>query len=122
MATSKSRGGSPVATSGRLGSRAVPTRDSIDMQTRLRIAAKLRYLMWEGEFDTAAALARELGVHRKTMGKYLKGDRTVGLDVLLKIHRELGVSIDWMVDRDPPQEWFDPDFVPPPGYRRLPRT
>lgn len=102
-----------------LASSAVP---NIDTKTRLRIAAKLRYLKWEGGFESAAALGRELGVHPKTIGKYLSGTRTVGLDVLLKIRRELHISIDWMVDRDPPQEWFDPAFVPPPGYKKLPRT
>ncbi|HEX6972595.1 MAG TPA: helix-turn-helix transcriptional regulator [Limnochordia bacterium] len=99
----------------------MPTKESIDVATRRRIAAKLRYLRWEGGFETDAELAKEIGMHPKTIGKYLHGINTIGLDVLLKIHRKLHVSIDWMVDRDPPREWFDPDFVPPAGYKRLPR-
>lgn len=93
-----------MTTATRLASPAVPPKDSIDMKTRLRIAAKLRYLKWEGGFETNAEMADELGIHKTSMGRYLSGGRTVGLDVLLLVHRKLHVSIDWMVDRDPPAD------------------
>lgn len=104
-----------------VASQPVPRRESVDLKTRERIAAKLRYLRWEGGFESDAAMAKEMGISRGALNRYLKGERTAGLDVLLACRRKLHVSIDWMVDRDPPREWFDPDFVPPAGYARIPK-
>lgn len=85
------------------------TRESIDLQTRLRIAANLRFLKRQHKFRTAAAMGRSLGITRQAMLRYLKGERTVGLDVALAVHRRLHVSLDWLVSHDPPREWFGPE-------------
>ena len=85
------------------------TRDSLDLETRLRIAANLRFLKRQHKFKTAAAMGKALGITRQAMGRYLKGERTVGLDMALLVHRRLHVSLDWLVGNDPPPEWFDPE-------------
>ena len=110
-----------MTTRGRPDSRDMPRREDIDLRTRQRIAAKLRYLRWEGGFQSDAAMARELGISRGALNRCLKGERTAGLDILLAVRRRLHVSIDWMVDRDPPAEWFDVDYVPPDNYAPLPK-
>jgi transcriptional regulator with XRE-family HTH domain len=91
----------------------VSPRPTIDLKTRERIAANLRLLKHQHRFDTDAAMAAELGMSRSALGRYLKGERTPGLDLCLLVHRRLGVSLDWLVDRDPPREWFDPDYEGP---------
>lgn len=100
-----------MTTALRLGSARVPAHE-IDKKTRLRIAANLRLLKHRFEFATDAAMAERLKVSRGVVNRALKGERTVGLDFLLKAHREMHVSLDWLVDTDPPPEWFDPDYVP----------
>ncbi len=86
---------------------------TVDLKTRQRIAANMRLLKWENRFDSDAAMAAVLGMSRSALGRYLKGERTPGLDVLLLVHRKLGVSLDWLSDRDPPKEWFDVDYKGP---------
>ena len=94
----------------------VPPTDSIDVKTRQRIAANLRRLKYEHKFKSIAAMAKELGMSRSALNRYLKGERTVGLDVLLLVHRRLHASIDWMVDRDPDDpRWLDPAYDPDIG-------
>lgn len=86
----------------------------IDMATRLRVAANLRKLKHIHGFRSDNAMAVELGMSRSALGRYLKGEATAGLDVLLLVHRKLHVSMDWLVDRDPEREWFNPNYSPPP--------
>lgn len=74
----------------------------------------MRLLMWEHRFESVAAMADAVGMSRSALGRYLKGERTPGLDVLLLFHRKLGVQMDFLCDRDPPKEWADPDYAPPP--------
>jgi transcriptional regulator with XRE-family HTH domain len=92
--------------------RNMPTHE-IDRETRLRVAAHLRQLKYKFQFESDAAMAERLGLSRGVVNRALKGERTVGLDVLLKIHRKLHVSIDWLVDEPPPEEWMDPDYEGP---------
>lgn len=102
-----------MTTGQRLASvRPMPTHE-IDRETRLRIAANLRLLMWKFQFASHAAMAERLKVSRGVVNRALKGERTVGLDFLLKVHRNLHVSIDWLVDEPPAEEWFDPDYTGP---------
>jgi transcriptional regulator with XRE-family HTH domain len=89
----------------------------IDRKTRLRIAANLRMLKHRFEFATDAAMAEKLDVSRGVVNRALKGERTVGLDFLLKVHRNLHASIDWLVDNEPAQDWYDPGFVPKSSRR-----
>lgn len=90
----------------------MPTKESLDLKTRERIAANLRLLKHRRSYESVAAMAARLGMSRSALGRYLKGERTVGLDFLLKVHRRLNVSLDWLVDEDPPLEWWDPDYDP----------
>jgi transcriptional regulator with XRE-family HTH domain len=90
----------------------MPTHE-IDRETRLRIAANLRLLKWKLQFETDAAMAERLRVSRGVVNRALKGERTVGLDFLLKVHRNLNVSIDWLVGESPAEEWFDPEYEGP---------
>lgn len=89
--------------------------ETIDLRTRLRIAANLRWLKHENRFESTAAMAKAIGVSRGALARYLSGDRTIGFDVALKVHRRLHVPLDWLVDRDPPQEWEDPSHDPSTG-------
>lgn len=93
--------------------RSAPMKDSLDTKTRQRIAANLRLLRYEHRYKTVADMARAVGIHKTAMGRYLKGERTVGLDVALLIHRKLSCSLDWLVDRDPAAEWWDPEYEGP---------
>ena len=87
---------------------AMPPRDKVDLATRQRIAAHLRRLKAEYEFESDADFARYLGLSRGALNRYLKGERTVGLDVLLTVHRKMHVSIDVLVDKDAGSKWSDP--------------
>lgn len=84
----------------------------IDLTTRQWMAANLRRLKWEHRFDNDAAMAQKLGMSRSALNRYLKNERTAGLDLLLKVHRRLGASIDWMVDEPQDKRWMDPDYTP----------
>jgi transcriptional regulator with XRE-family HTH domain len=96
------------------------TRDgTLDLRTRQRIAANLRYLQYKNEFVSISAMAKAIGMSRSALTRYLKGERTAGLDVLLLVHRRLHVSIDWLVDREPDACWLDPNYWPLNGVRPL---
>jgi transcriptional regulator with XRE-family HTH domain len=82
------------------------TKADIDIKVRRRIAAHLRRVREESRFPSDAAMAAEAGVSRSAMNRALKGERTVGLDFLLAVHANLGISIDLLVDDDPAPEWF----------------
>lgn len=101
-----------MTTGAQVGSDPVPSFE-IDIKTRQRIAANLRLLKHQFKFETDAAMAEKLELSRGVVNRALKGERTVGLEVLLKVHRNLHVSLDWLVDKDPPSAWFDPDYSPP---------
>lgn len=88
------------------------TKATLDAKTRQRIAAHLRRLRHEREYDSDAAMARDAGVSRAAMSRALRGDRTVGLDFLLLVRSNLKVSIDMLVGTDPAPEWFNPDREP----------
>lgn len=89
-------------------------KESLDLKTRQTIAANLRRLKYEQKFRSVAAMAKEIGISRGALNRYLKGERTMGLDTVLAVHRKLHASIDWLVDRQPEPEWLDPDYSPAP--------
>lgn len=91
------------------------TRPTVDQKTRQRIAANVRRLKHEWEFKSDTAMARFLGVSKSAVNRGRKGERGIGLDVLLAIHRKLGQSMDGMCDRDElAGKWLDPDYKGPP--------
>jgi transcriptional regulator with XRE-family HTH domain len=78
------------------------------------MAANLRQLKWLRKYRSAASMAADVGISRGAMNRYLKGERTMGLDVLLLVHRNLGASMDWICDRDPDDKrWMDPAYKSP---------
>lgn len=92
-----------------LGYGSMPAHE-IDRKTRLRIAANLRQMKVEKfEFKSDAAMGRRIGLSRDAVNRALKGEKTVGLDFLLAVHRKLHVSLDWLVENEPDQHWYDPD-------------
>lgn len=100
-----------------LASASMPPHD-IDQKTRQRIAANLRITKWKLQFESDAAMGAAMQLSRGAVNRALKGERTVGLDFLLRVHRKLHVSIDWLVDNEPDQRWYDPDYKPPRPHRQ----
>jgi transcriptional regulator with XRE-family HTH domain len=85
----------------RVASQVMPPRDRMDPVARERIAAWLRYYKhargWTNE-----RLADELGVAEPTVTNVMNAMRSAGLDLVIKMHRKLGRSMDDFVDSDPP--------------------
>ena len=84
----------------------------IDEATRLFIAANMRALKWERRFPSDSAMGKAIGRSRSVINRALKGERTVGLDVLLAVRKELKVSIDWLVSEPRDNKWMDPGYWP----------
>lgn len=103
-----------------LACRHMGTKAEIDIKVRRRIAAHLRRVREEGGYESDAAMAREAGLSRAAMNRALKGERTVGLDFLLAVHQRLGVSIDLLVDDDPPARFFVEPQERKPKRKRTP--
>lgn len=84
-----------------VASAVMPPRDRMDPQARERIRGWLRYYKtargWTNE-----RLADELGVAEPTVTNVLNGQRSGGLDLVIKMHRKLGRSMDDFIDVDPP--------------------
>lgn len=102
-----------MPTSKTLLSEAVAPREQLDQRTRQRIAANMRRLKWQWQFESDAAMAKRCGISRDAINRALKGERTVGLDIVIKIHRALDCSLDWLVEQEPDDaRWWDPAYVP----------
>ena len=78
----------------------MPTRESVDMKTRERLRLHLLALMKEHGLNKNQ-MAERLGVHRGTLGSIASGGKTMGLDVLIRVHRVFGVSSNRLLDTDP---------------------
>lgn len=87
----------------------MPTQDSIDTKTRLRIAAWLRCKMKELKITKRDA-AKAIGVDEATVGRVINYGAPIGLDVVLGIHRGMHMDANRLLDFDPPAEFF---VVPP---------
>lgn len=88
------------------------SKPGVDAKTRLNIAANMRRLRWEHRFDSDAEMAKKCGLSRSAINRALKGERTVGLDVLLAVSRALGANLQWLVDAPQDPRWLNPDFKP----------
>jgi transcriptional regulator with XRE-family HTH domain len=73
-----------------------------DIETRQRIAAWARHMMEVHSIASGNELARRLGLSSPTIALVLSGDRTAGLDFLVKLHRVFHISADALLDSDPP--------------------
>jgi DNA-binding XRE family transcriptional regulator len=86
----------------------MPKSESIDRDTRDRLRRHLLAVMAEQRMNKNQ-IAKALGVSRSTVGAIINGDRTMGLDVFIKLHRQY-VPASYMLDRDPTSS-------PPPAGR-----
>lgn len=79
----------------------MPPREKMDPAVRERIRAWLwhykRTRGWTNE-----RLADELEMAEPTITNVLNGQRTAGLDLVIKMHRKLGRSADDFLDIEPP--------------------
>ena len=67
-----------------------------DVRTRKLFGCRLNQVM--GELDvTDEQLAEALGLRRETVLRWRCGATTPGVDALIGIRNELGVSIDWLL-------------------------
>lgn len=75
-----------------------------DLELRTRLASWLRHFERKFNVPNHADMARMLGVSTVTVHNILKAQnpRTVGLDVLVRMHRTFHESLDTMVETDPP--------------------
>lgn len=74
-----------------------------DSETRERLRAWLLHYRDTRYEGSNAALARALGVSSPTVTQILNRDRTMGLDLVVRIHRFFHVETDRLLDADPPR-------------------
>jgi len=72
----------------------------MDLETRERIRKWLRYFKARRGY-TNERLANVLGIAEPTLTNAING-KSVGLDILIKMHRTLKRSADDFLDEDPP--------------------
>jgi transcriptional regulator with XRE-family HTH domain len=77
-------------------------RGSIDQQTRDRIQKWIRYEMQKRQIDSIRELARKIGVSHAYLSLVVNGQSTAGLELVLRLNRRLHISIDAMVNDEPP--------------------
>lgn len=85
---------------------ALMAKPAIDMAVRSRIQAWLRYYAdkYAHQYETQKDLAAAIGLSAPAVNMILSGRRTAGFDVAIKMHRKLHVSLDTLIDTDPPTE------------------
>ena len=86
-----------------------------DVALRERLSRWLRYYQdrYGHEYETQGAFASALGTSGPAISQILSGKRTMGLDLLVSLHRRLHVSIDVMIATDPPRTRPSPDSASP---------
>lgn len=72
----------------------------IDRATRDRIAGWLR-VQWRKRALTQAELADKLHTTEGTISRILHGKRDAGIEIAVKMHRYLAMSLDQMFDEEP---------------------
>lgn len=80
----------------------------LDLETKARIAAHLRRKMHELGLSKRG-LAKQIGITPPSLVKILNATRNVGTAVLVKIHRNLHIDLNQLVDIDPPRRFFQED-------------
>lgn len=80
-------------------SKRMPPPRVIDVKTRNRIAAWIRYKMKElGK--NQREMSAMLGINEATLSRAL-ADGPIGLDLVIAMHRKLGISANALLDADP---------------------
>lgn len=80
-----------------------------DMTTRKRIAAWVRYEIRHRDGSSQREFAHLLDLSHTYINRILSEEQTAGMELLIAMHRKLGVSADKLLDRDPPEEFFQQD-------------
>lgn len=80
-----------------------------DEVLRRRLAAHLRRLIFERGWNQAR-VAKELGVTTPTVSTILANKRGMGIDVFARLHKQLGVDANELLDSDPPERFFHAGF------------
>ena len=81
----------------------MPATKNMDYEVRKRIRAWLAHYKRTRGW-TNQRLADEIGVEEATVTMVLNGTRTGGLDLLVKMHRQLGRSADDILDTYPAEK------------------
>jgi hypothetical protein len=79
-----------------------------EARLRARIAAHTRRLFVEGDYASAGAFSRALGIDLAQVWRVLTGERTPGLLLLIALHEGLGADLHQVLGKDPPKRWFKP--------------
>ena len=84
------------------------------MDNLLKFAERLSELLTERGMKPAH-LARELGVTRAVIGRYVNGEHLPSLDMAVRLSACFGCSIDFLLGRSDAGSDFTP--LPPPPFR-----
>ncbi len=77
-------------------------RGTIDQKVRDRIRAWIVHEMQRRGIESIRELANKIEVNHAYLSRVMAGDQTAGLELVLRLHNRLHISIDAMVDQDPP--------------------
>jgi ribosome-binding protein aMBF1 (putative translation factor) len=78
-------------------------RGEIDTETRDRIRAWIRYEMGRRDIESMREFARKIAVSHTYVQRVLAGEQHPGFEFVLRMHRKLHISLDRLVDEDPPK-------------------
>lgn len=86
-------------------------RKKTDNHLRLRLAAHVRHLL-DKEGTSQNAFAKRLGYNAGAISKIKAGETSsgVGLDLVVRMRRVLGVSYETLLETDPPPRYFEPSY------------
>lgn len=71
----------------------------VNMNLRKEFAIKLKILMEEKNIS-CYKLAKKLGITRQSISRYLNCERTITIDILIKIADYFNEDLNWLVGRD----------------------
>ena len=79
-------------------------RKGTDAELRDRLRAWVRWAVerYSDRWPSVSALARHVGTSGPGLSQIIAGKRTAGLDIIVKLHRKLGLDVNEMIDLDPP--------------------
>lgn len=93
---------------------AVKRRTEEDLRVERRIRAHLRQQMESREIDMTE-LAKRIGYDNGAMSRVLRGERGIGLGLVLRIVNGLHITASRLLEEDPAAEFFGQDDAPPNG-------
>ena len=84
----------------------MPSGQGVDIKSRLRIVGHLRQVYETRQFRSVREMAGRLDYSVASLARVLNGEQGPGLELLQKVHQILHVSIDHMLDDDPPERYM----------------